>query len=134
MPDEEWKEKADLVIADLPCSGLGVFGRKPDLKYRIQEQDLHDLAKLQRQILENVQGMVKTGGTLLYSTCTVNPEENIENVHWFLKEHPEFYLDDIQKDLCLELKESVEEQGCLQLLPGVHQCDGFFIARMKRKK
>ena len=78
--------------------------------------------------------MVKTGGTLLYSTCTVNPEENIENVHWFLKEHPEFYLDDIQKDLCLELKESVEEQGCLQLLPGVHQCDGFFIARMKRKK
>ena len=134
MPDEEWKEKADLVIADLPCSGLGVFGRKPDLKYRIQEQDLHDLAKLQRQILENVQRMVKTGGTLLYSTCTVNPEENIENVHWFLKEHPEFYLDDIQKDLCPELKESVEEQGCLQLLPGVHQCDGFFIARMKRKK
>ena len=134
MPDEEWKEKADLVIADLPCSGLGVFGRKPDLKYRIQEQDLHDLAKLQRQILENVQGMVKTGGTLLYSTCTVNPEENIENVHWFLKEHPEFYLDDIQKDLCPELRESVEEQGCLQLLPGVHQCDGFFIARMKRKK
>ena len=134
MPDEEWKEKADLVIADLPCSGLGVLGRKPDLKYRIQEQDLHDLAKLQRQILENVQGMVKIGGTLLYSTCTVNPEENIENVHWFLKEHPEFCLDDIQKDLCPELKESVEEQGCLQLLPGVHQCDGFFIARMKRKK
>lgn len=134
MPDEEWKEKADLVIADLPCSGLGVLGRKPDLKYRIQEQDLHDLAKLQRQILENVQGMVKSGGTLLYSTCTVNPEENIENVHWFLKEHPEFYLDDIQKELCPELKESVEEQGCLQLLPGVHQCDGFFIARMKRKK
>ena len=134
MPDEEWKEKADLVIADLPCSGLGVLGRKPDLKYRIQEQDLHDLAKLQRQILENVQGMVKNGGTLLYSTCTVNMEENIENVHWFLKEYPEFYLDDIQKELCPELKESVEEQGCLQLLPGVHQCDGFFIARMTRKK
>lgn len=134
MPDEAWKGKADLVIADLPCSGLGVLGRKPDLKYRIQETDLKDLAGLQRQILSNVQDMVKAGGTLLYSTCTVNPKENIENVHWFLKEHPEFYLDDIQKDLCPELKESVEEQGCLQLLPGVHQCDGFFIARMKRKK
>lgn len=134
MPDEAWKGKADLVIADLPCSGLGVLGRKPDLKYRIKETDLKDLTKLQRQILSNVQDMVKAGGTLLYSTCTVNPEENIKNVHWFLKEYPEFCLDDIREELCQELRESVEDQGCLQLLPGVHQCDGFFIARMKRKK
>lgn len=70
---------------------------------------------------------MKPGGELLYSTCTVNPKENIENVHWFLKEFPEFYADDIREDLCLELRESVTENGCIQLLPGVHKSDGFLL-------
>lgn len=59
VPDEAWKEKADIVLADLPCSGLGVFGKKPDLKYRVKEEDLKELAGLQRKILENAQAMVK---------------------------------------------------------------------------
>ena len=63
----------------------------------------------------------------------MNPAENIENVHWFLKEYPEFHLDDIREKLCPELRDSVEEKGCIQLLPGIHQSDGFFIARLKRK-
>lgn len=81
--DKYDEEAADLVIADLPCSGLGVLGKKPDLKYRVQPEDLEELADLQRKILTCAQAIVKEGGTLLYSTCTVNPGENIENVHWF---------------------------------------------------
>ena len=132
VPDEAWKEKADIVLADLPCSGLGVFGKKPDLKYRVKEEDLKELAGLQRKILENAQAMVKKGGTLLYSTCTIDPMENEENVHWFLKKYPQFSLDSIREKLCPQLAESVEEEGCIQLLPGIHCSDGFFIARLKK--
>ena len=132
VPDEAWKEKADIVLADLPCSGLGVFGKKPDLKYRVKEEDLKELAGLQRKILENAQAMVKKGGTLLYSTCTIDPMENEENVHWFLKKYPQFSLNSIREKLCPQLAESVEEEGCIQLLPGIHCSDGFFIARLKK--
>ena len=74
---------ADVVIADLPCSGLGVIGRKPDIRYRMSREDMKSLARLQREILTVVSRYVKPGGTLIYSTCTVNPEENEENVRWF---------------------------------------------------
>ena len=131
--DKYDEEAADLVIADLPCSGLGVLGKKPDLKYRVQPEDLEELADLQRKILTCAQAIVKEGGTLLYSTCTVNPGENIENVHWFLKEYPQFELDDITENICKELKSDVIEKGCIQFFPGVHDCDGFFIARFKKK-
>lgn len=132
--DENDRNKADLVIADLPCSGLGVFGKKPDLKYRVKPEDLEELAALQRKILSCAQAMVKDGGTLMYSTCTVNPGENMDNVHWFLKEYPEFELDDITDRLCDELKSDVIEKGCIQFLPGIHACDGFFLARLKKKE
>lgn len=89
--------------------------------------------KLQRQILSCVQRYVKPGGVLLYSTCTVNPAENIDNVHWFLEEYPGFEQDGIRDRLCPELRDSVQEKGCLQLLPGVHRCDGFFIARLVKR-
>lgn len=131
--DEYDKETADLVIADLPCSGLGVLGKKPDLKYRVQPEDLEELADLQRKILTCAQAIVKDGGTLMYSTCTVNPGENMGNVHWFLKEYPQFELDDITENLCKELRSDVIEKGCIQFFPGVHDCDGFFIARLKKK-
>ncbi len=98
VPDEAWKEKADIVLADLPCSGLGVFGKKPDLKYRVKEEDLKELAGLQRKILENAQAMVKKGGTLLYSTCTIDPMENEENVHWFLKKVPAVFSEQYQRE------------------------------------
>ncbi len=127
--DEASVGKADLVIADLPCSGLGVLGKKTDLKYKAAEEGVKELAGLQKRILKNAQAYVRPGGVLIYSTCTVNPEENIENVHWFLKEFPEFSLDSIQDKVCTKLRDSVEEEGCLQLIPGVHKSDGFFIAR-----
>ena len=77
--------KADVVLADLPCSGLGVIGKKPDIKYRITRQQITQLAALQRQILSVVQNYVAPGKTLIYSTCTVTPEENMENAVWFEK-------------------------------------------------
>lgn len=81
--DEGEIEKADLVIADLPCSGLGVAGRKADIKYRLTKSDITEIAALQRQILETVGQYVKKGGFLLFSTCTLTQEENEDNAHWF---------------------------------------------------
>ncbi len=115
--DEEVLGKADLVIADLPCSGLGVLGRKPDLKLRLKEGDLEELATLQREILAVVQGYVKPEGKLIYSTCTINRRENEDNTRAFLEEHPEFSL--------------ISEK---QYLPGTDPGDGFYIALMQRKR
>ncbi len=125
-------ETADIVLADLPCSGLGVIGKKPDLKYKTTEAGITELAGLQRRILENVQAYVKPGGRLVYSTCTVSPAENQDNVRWFLQQHPEYRLCDIRPLLCGQLQDGVRDGGCLQLLPGVHKSDGFFIAIMEK--
>lgn len=133
VSDKTALERADLVIADLPCSGLGVIGKKPDLRYKASPEGIESLISLQRKILSCVQAYVRPGGTLIYSTCTVNPAENIDNVHWFLEQYPEFALEDIREKLCPELQDSVTEKGCIQLLPGVHKSDGFFIAGLVRK-
>ena len=132
--DETSVGKADIVLADLPCSGLGVLAKKTDLKYKATKEGADSLAKLQREMLKNVQAYVKDEGKLVYSTCTINPEENMDNVHWFLNEYPEFELIDIHGSLCEELQKDVKENGCIQLLPGVHQSDGFFLACMKKRK
>jgi len=130
--DEESVGKADIVVADLPCSGLGVLGKKTDLKYKMTEQTQSDLVELQRDILSKVKAYVKQGGTLIYSTCTINEAENMGNVEWFLSENKDFDLVSVKEDLCEELRESVVRHGCLQLLPGVHKSDGFFIAKFKK--
>lgn len=131
--DEQAIETADIVIADLPCSGLGVLGKKTDLKYKMTKETQEDLVKLQRTMLKNVHQYVKPGGTLVYSTCTIHEEENIGNVHWFLENHKEFELVPIKELVCEELQESIVEEGTLQFLPGVHKCDGFFIAKFRRR-
>lgn len=133
MFDLTSEETADLVIADLPCSGLGVLGKKTDLKYKATEQGTKELAELQKEILKNAARYVRHGGALIYSTCTINPAENMENVHWFLKEFSEFTVAPIADKLCPGLRKSVQETGCLQLLPGIHDSDGFFIARFEKK-
>ena len=106
---------ADIVIADLPCSGLGVLGKKPDLRYKMNEKTEADLVELQRKILSVVKDYVKPDGKLLYSTCTIHREENEGNVEWFLKEYPEFEL--------------VKDK---QMIPGKDTGDGFYIAIIKR--
>lgn len=115
--DASAKEQADIVIADLPCSGLGVLGRKVDLKYKMTPKIQEELVKLQRRILSVVYAYVKPGGRLLYSTCTIHRGENEDNARWFLAEHSEFKL--------------VKEQ---QRLPGTDRGDGFYIAMFERKK
>ena len=132
--DEASVGKADIVLADLPCSGLGVLAKKTDLKYKATKEGADSLAKLQREMLKNVQAYVKDEGKLVYSTCTINPAENMDNIHWFLNQYPEFELIDIHGLLCEELQKDVKENGCIQLLPGVHQSDGFFLACMKKRK
>jgi len=123
---------ADLVIADLPCSGLGIIGKKADLRYNSSPDGIQSLVALQREILSVVHSYVKTGGSLIYSTCTINPSENIEQVQWFLEKFPEYKLVDLRPHLPEVLWKDVVDEGMLQLLPGVHQCDGFFIAKMDK--
>ncbi len=125
-------ETADVVFADLPCSGLGIIGKKKDIKYHATKEGLSELAALQRKILDVVWQYVKKDGVLIYSTCTINPAENEENVKWFLERYP-FRLESLSPYLPEELK--VEgEGGMLQLFPGMHETDGFFIARLRRMK
>ena len=133
--DPAMEEKADVVIADLPCSGLGIIGRKPDIKYNASMEKLEEVAALQRDILSVVWRYVKPGGTIVFSTCTINPKENEENRSWFLKTYP-FEPVDMTGRLGAAFEQGREEtvkEGYIQLLPGVHPCDGFFISVMKRK-
>lgn len=130
--DKESVDKADIVLADVPCSGLGVIGKKTDVKYRVDQEKIQELVVLQRQILHNAASYVKPQGTLVYSTCTITREENIENVRWFLENYP-YELESLDPYLCEELHSETTKEGYLQLLPGVHKTDGFFLARFRRK-
>ena len=130
--DEEHIEAADVVIADVPCSGLGIMGKKNDIKYHISEDGMKDLVKLQREILTNAVQYVKHGGTLIYSTCTINPEENEKNMQWIINNF-DYEAVDITEELPKNLKIETAKDGYIQLLPGVHPCDGFFIAKLRRK-
>ena len=130
--DEELVETMDLVVADLPCSGLGILGKKPDIKNRVKPEDLDSLAELQREILSVVWQYVKPGGMLVYSTCTIDKKENEENVAWF-QEHFPFEPVNIEGRLGEKLKAETMKQGYFQILPGVYPCDGFLLSVMKRK-
>ena len=129
--DPESVEKADILIADVPCSGLGVMGKKADIKYKMTSAKQAEIVKLQRKILDTVHTYVKKGGTLIYSTCTIGALENQYNIKWFLEHYP-FRLESIDPFICDELKGKTTQAGYLQLLPGVNESDGFFIARLKR--
>lgn len=129
--DESMVGKADVVLADLPCSGLGIIGKKPDIKLRLKEEDLESLAAFQREILSVVSRYVKPGGTLLYSTCTINRGENEKNADWVLENLP-FRKKAIGERLPEAFRGDCVENR-LQLLPGRHPCDGFFIAAFEKK-
>ena len=130
--DESAAGTADIVLADVPCSGLGVIGRKQDIKYKMTPARQTELIRLQRQILHTVHGYVKPGGTLIYSTCTIGADENQMNIKWFLENYP-FVLESIDGYLCPELRDRTTKGGFLQFLPGVHRSDGFFLARLRRR-
>ena len=124
--DESLAEQADRVLCDVPCSGLGVIAKKPEIRYK-DLSDFNALPDIQLAILENCSRYVKKGGVLVYSTCTVLPKENGENVARFLSSHPEFETVDFTVG---DLK---SENGMLSLSPDLHGTDGFFVAKFMRK-
>lgn len=124
----EDEESADLVMADLPCSGLGVFGKKSDVKYRVLPEDIQELALLQRRILASAVRYVKSGGTLIYSTCTVSPQENREQFEYIKS----LGLEPVDFDELLPEKLRGRGKGQLQLLQGVDGCDGFYISKFRK--
>ena len=130
--DVESECKADIVLADVPCSGYGVIGKKPEIKYRSTTQKEEELVILQRTILDKAAEYVKPRGVLVFSTCTIAKEENEENMMWFMNNHP-FKLESIDEFIPEELRSETTGLGYLQMLPGVHGTDGFFIARFRRK-
>ena len=119
----------DAVLLDAPCSGLGVLGNKPDAKFRYVDAKVDELVDLQKRLLDTVCQYVRPGGALVYSTCTVLPEENAAQVRAFLASHPEFHLAPFPVP---EAYLSGLEDGMLALYPHIHGCEGFFIARMER--
>lgn len=134
IPDDNMIQKADIVIADLPCSGLGVLNKKPDIKYHVTLESLKELAGLQRKILDTVNAYVRKSGTLIYSTCTVNPEENVQNALWFAAEH-DFDIVNLAGRIPARLASCVDSNGFIQIMPGMfdNDFDGFFIAAFVRR-
>ena len=129
--DPENENIADLVIADLPCSGLGVLGKKSDIKYHMTPEKQKELIKVQRCLLENAVKLVRPGGTFVFSTCTTNREENYENYKWLSDNFPLKALD-ISGLIPEELSSDTAKNGYLQLLPGINPTDGFFISKFQK--
>ena len=120
-PRKEFENAFDCVIADVPCSGLGIIRRKPDIKWTKNKEEILSLVPIQRKILHNASQYVKKGGRLLYSTCTVNKDENENNVAHFLENHSDFSL----AENCLPCG--------IQFAPHLFETDGFFVAVFERK-
>jgi len=126
--------RADRVLIDAPCSGWGVIYKKPDIKNSIRREDLDGLYELQKQIILTCSRYVKPGGILVYSTCTMNVDENQRVIEKFLERHPHFILDDFTYLLSEGLRASVVKPGMVQLIPSRDGIDGFFITRLKRMR
>lgn len=125
----------DRILLDAPCSGLGVIRRKPDLKWLKQEEEIAELPALQLQLLSTAAKLLKPDGRLIYSTCTIEPEENEELIAKFLLQHPQFELDTtVQTALPESLKQRMNNPpGMVRILPHDFHSDGFFIARLRVK-
>ena len=120
--------KSDRVLCDVPCSGMGIISKKPEIKYK-KLDDIKELLPIQRKILETASKYVKNGGRLVYSTCSVNPNENRKICDAFLKEHPEF----TSVKALPHIERTVDEGDYLTLMMHKNNCDGFFIAVFDRK-
>lgn len=128
QPVPQWENAMDAVIADVPCSGLGVIRKKPDIRYK----NLDELAKLpevQKRILDRLSSYVKPGGVLLYSTCTILRRENEDVIRWFLETHPQFTTESFATPEELP----GQSNGMMTLLPSIHKTDGFFICKLRKK-
>ena len=133
--DENGKDKYDIVIADVPCSGLGVLAGKCDIKNNASAEGMNELVGIQKDIAETVSKYVKPGGYLIYSTCTLNKAENEENADAILElsGSVEYEKVDIKDMLPEKLKDYVTEKGYVKIIPGNIRADGFFVAVYRRK-
>lgn len=140
--DEHSVEQADVLIMDVPCSGLGIIGKKRDIKYHASRESLESIVDLQKEIVRNSWQYVKPGGILLYSTCTINPAENEQMVEWIQQEFP-FEADSLEGHIpaklmeqkrCVDKLRGREDNHTVQLVPGYMESDGFFFARLRRKQ
>ncbi|HLP17011.1 MAG TPA: 16S rRNA (cytosine(967)-C(5))-methyltransferase RsmB [Bacteroidota bacterium] len=120
---------ADKVLLDAPCSGLGVLTKKPDVKIKREQNDIRKLTEIQRQLIDHASTLVKPGGSLVYSTCTIEPDENFSIIRWFLQQHPEFDIDTSMRGAFPTL---MSVDGCIETLPSKHGMDGSFAIRLKR--
>ena len=123
----EWESSFDFVITDVPCSGLGIIRKKPDIRYK-DPKPMAGLPSIQKAILDNACAYVKPGGVLLYSTCTLLERENEAIVRNFIEEHHEFVLEKLE----LPGPVGTAEEGYVTLWPHIHGTDGFFIAKLRR--
>ncbi|WMJ82096.1 16S rRNA (cytosine(967)-C(5))-methyltransferase RsmB [Clostridium sp. MB40-C1] len=128
--NEDLKDSADAVLIDVPCSGIGIIRKKPEIKYTKNLKGLNELVEIQRKILCNAATYVKPKGVLLYSTCTLNKKENEDNIRWFLKNNPQYSIEPLYYG---KLDNFIyTEEGCVTILPNEYM-DGFFITRLKRQ-
>ena len=117
----------DLGLIDVPCSGTGVISKRVDIKWRRKQTDILEMNKIQNKILNNVAQYLNSGGTLVYSTCSIEKEENWEIINNFLNSNDNFRLDIASKFIP---DEYVDENGCLSIFPPIHDLDGIFAARL----
>ncbi len=129
---KEDEERYDVVLADVPCSGLGIIGKKPDIKLFMTEEQQKELCVLQKDILQNAVRYVKPGGVLIFSTCTLNKDENMGGYRC-LKEQYGMIPESLEPYIAKELWTDTVKDGYLQMLPGVCKTDGFFVARFRKK-
>ena len=122
----------DMIYLDAPCSGLGLMRRKPEIKYEKRLNDVKALLHIQFELIEHVAGLLRSGGTLIYSTCTLTQEENEHLVETFLRQHPEFMLDPIQTSDGVPAN-CITKQGYVRVWPHTFQTDGFFICRLLKR-
>lgn len=127
--NEGLQDSSEVVLIDVPCSGLGIIRKKPEIKYSKDLKGIKDIVKIQKKIMSNAAKYVKVGGTLLYSTCTINKEENENNIQWFIKEHPEYTIEPLFYG---NLPNFIYHEGTVTILPNKYM-DGFFITKLKRR-
>ncbi|MFY9285563.1 MAG: 16S rRNA (cytosine(967)-C(5))-methyltransferase RsmB [Tissierellaceae bacterium] len=132
--DEELVGKVDYLLIDAPCSGLGLIRRKPEIKWQRREEDIAALSRLQYDIISNVKDYIRLGGNLVYSTCTIEKDENINLIKRFLEENPNFKLVSLENSLDHKDKLANLKDGYLELYPHIHGTDGFFIAKMIKER
>lgn len=130
--NSDFIEQFDKVLADVPCSGYGIIKRKPDIKWK--NENLDDILAIAKEILTNASKYVKIGGELVFSTCTINREENEDRLKQFLKDNENFETVDITNYLPLGLRHETTKDGYVTFYPNIDTVDGFFIAKMKRCK